>query len=307
MMTAEDAAARPAPRTTVCGHAPSMSPARGFPGDGFAVMSSGMDAPAHAAATDLAWRIERAEAEQLARTGPPGRAAACELAGGLAVFKGSGSPFSACIGAGLSGRVDGAEVDAVEVHLAGGPIRFEVAAPAHGSLGFELSRRAYRLERQLLVWHRRLGGEAPLPAAPRGATARPIRDGEEQEWVEVFARSFFGRPPGSAAAVAALLAMTTASGNTCFGAFRGGTLVGVGVVSSHLGIATLTGAGVPPEHRGQGLQLVLVRARLAWAAAHGLADAAAGTAPGTASQRTLERAGFRCAYPKVVLARELPS
>jgi GNAT superfamily N-acetyltransferase len=267
-----------------------------------------MDAPAHAAAWDLAWRIERAEAEQLARTGPPGRAAAREVAGGLVVFKGPRSPFSACIGAGLSGPVDSSDVDAIEAHLAGGPVRVEVAAPAHASLAQELARRAYRLERQLLVWHRSLGEGAPLPRDPgSGATVRPIRGGEEPAWAEVFARAFFGRPPGSAASAAALLAMTSAPGNTCFGAFRGPELVGVGVVSSHGGIATLTGAGVPPEHRGRGLQLALVRGRLSWAAAHGLLDAAAVTEPGTASQRTLERAGFRCVYPKAVLARGLPS
>jgi hypothetical protein len=269
-----------------------------------------------APAAELAWRIERAEAEQLARTGPPGRGAAREIAGGLAVFKGPASPFSACIGAGLHGWVDEGDVAAIEAHLAGGPVRVEVAALAHGSLAAALARRRYRMERQLLVWHRPLSGEDPHPpgsalygAGPALAgvpalETRPIRDGEEQRFAEVFALAFFGRPAGSAAATAALLAMTSAQGNTCFGAFLGRELAGVGVLSVHEGIATLTGAGVLPQHRGRHLQLALVEARLAWAAARGATDAAAVTAAGTASQRTLERAGFRCAYPKAVLIGE---
>jgi hypothetical protein len=32
--------------------------------------------------------------------------------------------------------------------------------------------------------------------------------------------------------------------------------------------------------------------------------AASATEPGTASQRTLEKAGFRCAYPRAVMLRE---
>jgi GNAT superfamily N-acetyltransferase len=58
---------------------------------------------------------------------------------------------------------------------------------------------------------------------------------------------------------------------------------------------------VLPAHRGRGLQVELVRARLAWATAQGCDLAASATEPGTASQRTLERCGFRAAYPKAVL------
>ena len=78
---------------------------------------------------------------------------------------------------------------------------------------------------------------------------------------------------------------------------------GAFAVSARDGVAALSGAGVLPAWRGQGLQLALVRARLAWAAARGCAVAAATTEPGSTSQRTLERAGFRVAYPKAVMVR----
>lgn len=250
---------------------------------------------------ELAWRIERAEAEQLACTGPPGRQAARELAGGLAIWKGAGSPGNAVLGAGLSGGVGADELDEIERHLAGGRVRFEVASAAHPSLLEELARRGYRLERLLLVWTR-----TPLPCGPAagGPEVRELRAGEELAWVEVFARAFLGRPPGAAAEEASLLAVTSAEGSSCFLALDQGELAGVAIASSHGGVAILSGAGVLPAHRGRGLQLALVRARLSWAAARGLEVAAAETVPGTASQRTLEKAGFRCAYPKAVLVRE---
>jgi GNAT superfamily N-acetyltransferase len=75
----------------------------------------------------------------------------------------------------------------------------------------------------------------------------------------------------------------------------------VALASACEGVALLTGAGVLPERRGRGIQRALVEARLAWARARGCDLAASATLAGTASQRTLERAGFRCAYPKAIL------
>jgi GNAT superfamily N-acetyltransferase len=262
----------------------------------------------HAAADDraspreLAARVERAEAEGLARTGPPGFGAALACGGGLAVSKGAGSRVGAALGLGLDGPVSAAELDRAERHLGagGGVVRIEVAAPAHPSLGEELGRRGYLLERMLLVWIR---PPLPLPPARSGAEVRAIRRGEEQAWAEVFSLAGLGRRPGRASEVAALLAMTIAPGNVCFGAFEDGALAGVALAAAHRGIAMLGGAGVLLAHRGHGLHRALVRARLAWAAARGCDLAAAATAPGSVSQRTLERAGFRCAYPKAVMVR----
>jgi hypothetical protein len=257
---------------------------------------------------ELARRIERAEAEQLASTGTPGRGAAREMGGGLVVWKGPGSPYSAAFGLGLAGRVGAGDLDAVEAHLAGGPVRIEVAAPAHPTLAAELARRRYRLERQLLVWCRPVDesqAERPGSGSSAGdAQVRPIRDGEEQAWIEVFARAFLGRAPRAASEEASLLSLTASPGSTCFAAFAGARMAGVAAVSAHGGVAILSGAGVLPEFRRRGLQLALVRARLGWASAGGAELAAATTAPGAVSQRALERAGFRCAYPKAVLVRE---
>ena len=248
----------------------------------------------------LALRIENAQAEQLDRTGRPG-AASLRIAGGRSVFKGPRSPLSAAIGVGLAGPVGPEDVDRIEAHLGpgGGPVRIEVGPLSDPSLAAELARRGYQIERFHQVWWR-----SPAPAPPpRGVEVRLARPGEERAWIDLFAEAHYGGPAQSAAQAEAFLAVTRAEGNACFFALEGGVPAGVAIASATGGIALLSGAGVPAPFRGRGLQLALVEARLAWAAERGCDVAASATEPGTASQRTLERAGFGCAYPKVVMVR----
>jgi GNAT superfamily N-acetyltransferase len=246
----------------------------------------------------LARRIERANAGQLDRTGPGSSIA---VAGGRAVMKGPRSPFSAALGLGLEGPVSAEDLARVEAHLglAGGPVRVELHPSADASLAEQLAQRGYAVERFLLVWWR---PPLPLPEAPP-AEVRLIQEGERRAWVEVFAQSYLGGPTQSDTQRLALGAMTRAEGNACFLAFEGGAPAGCAIASALDGVALLSGAGVAPPFRGRGLQRALLRARLAWAAEQGCDIAAGATEPGTASARSLERAGFRCAYPKVVMVR----
>ena len=247
----------------------------------------------------LARRIERAHAMQLERTRAArgAGAPAVEVAGGLAVSHGVRSPFSAAVGVGIGVAVTGADLDRIEAHLGlgGGPVRIEVTPFADSSLTEELGRRGYQLERFFQVWTRQPAAEEPI------GSARIARVAEAAEWVEVFARSFLGAPTQSEAQREALRAMLVADGNVPWLAEQSGAAVAVALSSAEGGVAWLSGAGVLPASRGRGLQEALVRARLGWALSRGCDVAASATEPGTASQRTLERCGFRVAYPKAVL------
>ncbi len=247
----------------------------------------------------VARRVERAHALQLERTraargtGAP----AVEVAGGLSVSHGARSPFSAAVGVGIGVAVSEGDVERIESHLGlgGGPVRIEVGPATDPSLTEELGRRGYQLERFFQVWVR-----APADD-PAGADVRIAARAEELAWVELFSRAFLGAPTQSDAQREALRCMAQAEGSVPWLALENGTPVGVALSSAEGGVAWLSGAGILPASRGRGLQGALVRARLAWAAAQGCDLAASATEPGTASQRTLEKCGFRVAYPKAVL------
>jgi ribosomal protein S18 acetylase RimI-like enzyme len=258
--------------------------------------------PAHAA-LERARRIERAHAVQLerAREARGVGAPALEVGGGLAVSHGVRSPFSAAVGVALGVPVTAAEVDRLEAHLGvgGGPVRVEVTPFTDPSLADELARRGYQVERFFQVWHRAPG---PLPEAPP-LEVRPAAPGDERTWVDLFSRAHLGTPIQPGPQEQAFLGMTRARGNLLFLGLLDGAPAGVAALSVHEGTAYLSGAGVIPSARGRGLQRALVRARLERAIEEACDLAAAATEPGTASQRTLERAGFRIAHPKVVLVR----
>ena len=73
------------------------------------------------------------------------------------------------------------------------------------------------------------------------------------------------------------------------------------------GVGSLAGAATAPRHRGRGCQSALVRRRIADAASEGCDLIAAQAAPGSSSQRNMERAGLRVAYTKAIWSRLEPA
>lgn len=253
---------------------------------------------------ETALRLERAQAEQnrACCLATPG-ASWLEVKGGFAFFLGPGHPLSQALAMGLAGPLAAAEVDRVEAHLRrdGGVPQFELCPLADPGLFAELAGRGYRVQEFQLGWVRALGPE-PVPVeAPSRLSIRRVEDGE------AFLRAVMGgfletdAEAVPSEIVDAFRTTTQAPGVQLWGAFDGETLLGGATLFLHEGTAVLSGAGVPPRHRRRGAQGALIRARLAEARAAGCDLAGSGTAPGSPSQRNMERHGFRVAYPKVVL------
>ena len=80
---------------------------------------------------------------------------------------------------------------------------------------------------------------------------------------------------------------------------------GAGLVIPEHRIFAICGAGTKAEFRRRGLQTALLHARLTAAAKQGCEYAVVVTQGGTTSQRNCERLGFRVAYSKVTVIREL--
>jgi GNAT superfamily N-acetyltransferase len=255
----------------------------------------------------LAWRIEQAQAEQVDQTPLPGRVGRPSLfvAGGRAIYTGPRALFSVALGVGLGGAVSEEDMDRMEALLGqgGGAARIELNPFCDPSLSQSLARRRYVVESFQLVWWRRPGD---VPPPPPGVTVRPMGLGEERTWAGLFFHAYAGRPAAAEVELMGGLNLTRTPCNTCFLACVDGEPRGVGVVSATGGVALLSGDGVPLPYRGRGLQLALIHARLAWAAERGCDVATASTEPATASQRSYEKAGFRCAYPKLIMVRPAP-
>jgi ribosomal protein S18 acetylase RimI-like enzyme len=80
---------------------------------------------------------------------------------------------------------------------------------------------------------------------------------------------------------------------------------GTGLAIPEHRVFALCGAGTLAEFRGRGLQTALLRARMAAAVEAGCEYAVVVTQGGTISQRNAERLGFRVAYSKVTVIKQL--
>lgn len=83
-----------------------------------------------------------------------------------------------------------------------------------------------------------------------------------------------------------------------------GTVAGGGGIRLTDGVAQLTGAATVPAYRRRGVQTALLAARLHDAAEAGCDIAVVTTAPGSTSQKNLQRNGFHLLYTRAVLVRD---
>ncbi len=266
----------------------------------------------------LAERIERVEAQLIALASESaGRRRAdttgfvLRIAGGVASFAETGSPFNKIAGLGFHGLPSAADLDRVEQAFAarGEPVQIELAHLADPTIGELLTGRGYRLVGFENVLGLALRDE-PERIMPPGIEVRPGGD-DFEAWLDVvvdgvahpdtqgvpthedFPRDVVEKAERDfiAAGVRPYLAL-------CDGAVAGGG-------SLHLadGVAQLTGAATAPEHRRRGVQTALLAARLADAAAAGCDVAVVTTQPGSKSQQNVQRRGFDLLYTRAILLK----
>jgi GNAT superfamily N-acetyltransferase len=264
--------------------------------------------------TDLALsrRLERAEAtagaafvESRARLVPARGAAWVDVAGTYAMFDGVGSPVTQTFGLGLFEPARAADLDALEGFFAerGADVNHEVSPLADPALLALLPARGYRPVELTSVMHRPLGDDDRRDAGAPGVSVRVVGPGEEDVWARTAAAGW-AETPEAAAFLSDFGGVGARSrATTCFLAEIDGAPVAAAMLAVHAGVAVLAGASTVPAWRGRGAQGALLRARLAHAASIGCDLAMMGAAPGSASQRNGERAGFRIAYTRIKWGR----
>jgi ribosomal protein S18 acetylase RimI-like enzyme len=226
------------------------------------------------------------------------------ICGGHMIFAGLGSPIGRATGAGLDRSFSADDLDRVEkfyrAHKA--PSQVDLT-PLHEPAVFEMfKQRGYAIVELNNVLYRKLDPEDKFPPAPAGCEIRrsPL---EEAEITGAIVESD-GAPEAFRGLITPLYQMQHA---LAFAATVRGKLVacGTGLVIPEHKVFALCGAGTLAEYRGRGLQTALLRARMAAATEAGCEYAVVVTQGGTTSQRNAERLGFRVAYSKVTVIKQL--
>jgi hypothetical protein len=265
------------------------------------------------ATLDLARRVERAEIEFCALAGATGgRVDVLDAAGGRALFGRPGSPLNKVLGLGLAGPVSDEDLDRVEqfYRSRGVPTQIELCPLAYGDVAARLCARGYVLE----AFETELGMLLePLPAVANGSVTVTLATLDQDDlWTRVVSEGFVafeplvgGAPEGKALSVEQMMDMMSQFGHPRirrYLAWIDGTPAGGGAAWAHEGVLGIFGTSTLAQFRRRGVQAAITIQ--AMRDARGTADLAiATTAPGSTSQRTFERLGFRVLYTRAVFVR----
>lgn len=262
---------------------------------------------------EFARRIEMAEAyagracaEAARRLHPNLEVAIEEIAGGIAVFAGIGLPITQAVGMGLTGPVSDAELDRLEAFYAsrGAPAALELCPLVDLSLYETLASRGYQLREVSNVLARELTPADGIAPPNEGVAIRPASPEEESLWALTVAQGFAEHYPVTQSLLDVMAGFFHRADACCFLALVGKEVAGGGVVSAHDGVGGLFGASTLPAFRRRGVQTALLTSRLAWARERDCDVAVSIALPGSASQRNIERFGFRVVYTRTKLIRE---
>lgn len=231
-------------------------------------------------------------------------AAVLPIAGGVAVFCGTQSPLTHSLGIGMSGPVSVDELDDLEhfYRVRNAPVVIDLCPHAHPSLRDLLSERHYRIIEfvNVMVWS---GDPAGSPESSP-IEVRPTQPYHDELYVKTVIGGFFSRDtltPEEFQLGTTLFHMPCAAG---YLAWIDGQAVGGGSMSVRNKVACLFGDATVPAFRGRGIHLAVIRERIRCALESGCDLIAAGTLPGSGSQRNYERSGFQVAYTKTTMVRE---
>jgi GNAT superfamily N-acetyltransferase len=270
----------------------------------------------------LARRLESAEempqvhyAHLYQKLKPEIGAAVEPICGGHMIFAGLNSPIGRTVGMGFDGSATAADLDRMEQfyrsHAA--PSQIDVCPLTDPSLLELLKQRSYVMAELNNVLFRRLSDDRndndqrETNETPAGVTIRQGHGKEAQAFSDIVVRSFFpngDEPEGFAEMIAPIY---QAEGAILFVAEVEGKPVAcaAGLIIPERRIIALFGAGTLPDFRRRGLQTTLLRRRMETAQKAGCEYAVIVTQGGTTSMRNAERLGFRVAYSKATLIKNV--
>jgi GNAT superfamily N-acetyltransferase len=267
--------------------------------------------------TELAARLERAEAGLMARAAESARSRgdasfAIPVAGGFATYAEADSPYNKVAGLGFRGIPTAAELHTIEREFADRkcPVQVELAHLVDEGLSAVLTDRGYRPASFENVLGRPLGSPV-VPVHLDSIEVGPSPADDEEAWLRLMADAVAtpdieGLPSHqdfSRDVVINAERDLLAAGTTRYSAHRAGELAGGAGIRLHHGIAQFVGAATAAAHRRHGIQSALLAARLADATAAGCDLAIVTTQPASKSHQNAQRAGFDLLYTRLILVK----
>ncbi|MFH0916984.1 MAG: GNAT family N-acetyltransferase [bacterium] len=272
----------------------------------------------------LARRLEgliRAELPRLAEAArmafPQVPAECIDVADGVALWLGEDSPVNLAAGLGMCGPVSDAELERLEAfyHERGAEAVISLCPMAERSLLQSLGRRGWQASEfeHLLVLElgeRSPSGRSSAGASPPRGDPRPdvrvCMPEEREAWARTAARGFSdGAPPERGHEEFGRIMVEREEAILVL-AWVDGQPAGTGSLVIDGAVGWLSGDSTLPQYRRQGIQQAIQRYRIQLAADAGCDLAVTEAAPGGASQRNMERLGFRVAYTHVEFVKSRP-
>ena len=265
----------------------------------------------------LAQRVERMLIDFCAAGGEVGTragVASLEAGGGRALYGVVDSPLNKVLGLGVGAQVRDADLDAIEAFYAShrAPAQIELCPHATPDLPSRLSARGFMLQGFENQLARALNdGEVDLPVAANLRVTRASA-AEDALWVDVVAEGFAAAegtdtpPQESVNLLRTIMRQFNHPAIVRYLVWENDTAGGGGAAYVRDGMVGIFGTATLPRFRRRGVQTALVRQILADAASR--ADLAITTTePGSTSQRTFERLGFRLIYTRAIMVKRNPS
>jgi hypothetical protein len=262
----------------------------------------------------LARRLEEAdmavgmESAEIHANVSPGSGAVGEAhAGGVAVFLGVDSPLTQALGIGMAGPVRPPEIDDLERFFfsRGSAVHVELCPLADPSVIREMTVRNYRMVDFSNMMVRRIKVVEPAFPPGSGISVQFSRPEDADVWARTMATGFGEQQVQTPENLAVLRSILLRSGTKGVLAWVDGRPAGGGALSCHDGVAAIYGASTVPSFRRLGVQTAVIRALMNYAVEAECDLAYTLTRPGSVSQRNLERQGFRVAYTRCTLIREM--
>lgn len=226
-----------------------------------------------------------------------------DISGGVAAYLSPDSPVNRAMGLGFAGHVDHAQIEQIERFFLDRGARpvMGVCPLADPTLLTHLSERGWLAEGFENVLVREVTpGEARSYAPSAGIEVREVLTQDDRERWKLAAASGFSWPlPPLDAQLDLGAIVVRRPGTRLFLAFVNSRVAGTAELFIEDRVAWFSADSTLAQFRGKGVQRALQAHRLVLSAAAGCEIAVSEAAPGSGSQRNMERAGFRVVYSRL--------